>query len=132
MCLEMPINYALHPVSQKFPQLWLGNSSNNRPWPSLILSRKIVYLSSLALWVTVSPLTFGLFRVPSYELFATSHTVIYTDRCVCLYSNGATKSGLFCAICDAISRMRSDGEIDVYMAARNVHIVRPESVSSEV
>ena len=73
-----------------------------------------------------------MFRVPSYVLFAISHTVIYTDRCVRLYSDGATKSGLFCAICDTISRMTSDGEIDVYMAARNVHIVRPESVSSEV
>ena len=49
-----------------------------------------------------------------------------------LYSNGATKSGLFCAICDVISRMTSDGEIDVYMAVRNVHIVRPESVTSQV
>nr|KAG5698200.1 hypothetical protein BaRGS_030563 [Batillaria attramentaria] len=46
--------------------------------------------------------------------------------------DGARKSGLFRAICDAISRMTYDSDVDVYMAARHVQIVRPESVYSLV
>ena len=61
------------------------------------------------------------------------HTLrIITAGCFCPFSNGATKSGLFCAMCDTISRMTSDGEIDVYMAVRNIHVIRPESVTSQV
>ncbi|KAK7485093.1 hypothetical protein BaRGS_00023633, partial [Batillaria attramentaria] len=36
--------------------------------------------------------------------------------------DGATKSGLFRAICDVISRMTYDSDVDVYMAARHVQI----------
>ena len=79
--------------------------------------RLVVFISPVGNYFSAP---FGMFRVPSYVLFATSHTVIYTDRSVCLYSNSATKSGLFCAICDTISRMRSDWEIDVYLSL--IHI----------
>ncbi|KAK7485107.1 hypothetical protein BaRGS_00023647, partial [Batillaria attramentaria] len=47
-------------------------------------------------------------------------------------SDSATKSGLFRAICDVISRMTFDRDVDVYMAVRHVQIARPESVASLV
>ncbi|KAK7485109.1 hypothetical protein BaRGS_00023649 [Batillaria attramentaria] len=46
--------------------------------------------------------------------------------------DGATKSGLFRAVCDVISRMSYDRDVDVYMAVRHVQIARPESVGSLV
>ena len=42
--LEKPDNHALHPVSQKFPDVAFEQfqCSSDRRWPSLVLSRKIV------------------------------------------------------------------------------------------
>nr|KAG5695626.1 hypothetical protein BaRGS_029116 [Batillaria attramentaria] len=45
--------------------------------------------------------------------------------------DGATKSGLFCAIYDIINRLMYDDEIDVYMTARYVQSIRPQAVSTE-
>ncbi|KAK7473807.1 hypothetical protein BaRGS_00034975 [Batillaria attramentaria] len=44
--------------------------------------------------------------------------------------DGASKSGMFCCICDVISRMTCEREVDVYMTARHVNTVRPQSVTS--
>ncbi|XP_070192179.1 receptor-type tyrosine-protein phosphatase epsilon-like [Littorina saxatilis] len=46
-------------------------------------------------------------------------------------SDGATKSGLFHAICDVINRMTSEGEVDAYMAVRHIQIVRPQCFMSK-
>nr|KAG5693258.1 hypothetical protein BaRGS_000840 [Batillaria attramentaria] len=54
-------------------------------------------------------------------------------QCIILlsFSDGAAKSGLFCAIYDIINRLTYDDEIDVYMAARYVQSIRPQAVSTE-
>ncbi|KAK7503371.1 hypothetical protein BaRGS_00005292 [Batillaria attramentaria] len=44
--------------------------------------------------------------------------------------DGAAKSGLFCALHDVISRVTQDQEVDVYLAVRHVHSVRPEAIPS--
>ncbi|XP_070193878.1 receptor-type tyrosine-protein phosphatase epsilon-like [Littorina saxatilis] len=46
--------------------------------------------------------------------------------------NGATKSGMFHALCDVIRRMTSDRVIDVYMVVRKMQVVRPQCVTSQV
>ncbi|KAL8608826.1 hypothetical protein ACOMHN_045889 [Nucella lapillus] len=52
--------------------------------------------------------------------------------CVCIYdvSDGAAKSGALCALWDVISRVTCDDDVDVYLAVRHVHTVRPEAISS--
>nr|KAG5693263.1 hypothetical protein BaRGS_000845 [Batillaria attramentaria] len=54
-------------------------------------------------------------------------------QCIILlsFSDGAAKSGLFCAIYDIINRLTYDDEIDVYMTARYVQSIRPQAVSTE-
>ncbi|KAK7101801.1 hypothetical protein V1264_020126 [Littorina saxatilis] len=47
-------------------------------------------------------------------------------------SDGATKSGLLHAICDVISRMTTEGEIDVYMTVRHLQLVRPQCLMSKM
>lgn len=46
--------------------------------------------------------------------------------------DGGTKSALFCAIRDVISRITYDREVDVYMTVRKVQNIRPGAVTSEV
>ena len=47
-------------------------------------------------------------------------------------SDGASRSGLVCALWEIISRLMCDGEVDVYLAVRHVHNVRPEAIASVV
>ncbi|KAK7101440.1 hypothetical protein V1264_019822 [Littorina saxatilis] len=44
--------------------------------------------------------------------------------------DGASQSGVVCALWDVISRMTCDAELDVYMAVRQLHTVRPEALTS--
>ncbi|XP_070191581.1 receptor-type tyrosine-protein phosphatase epsilon-like [Littorina saxatilis] len=44
--------------------------------------------------------------------------------------DGASQSGVVCALLDVISRMTCDAELDVYMAVRQLHTVRPEALTS--
>ncbi|KAK7101445.1 hypothetical protein V1264_019827 [Littorina saxatilis] len=44
--------------------------------------------------------------------------------------DGASQSGVVCALWDVISRMACDAELDVYMAVRQLHTVRPEALTS--
>ncbi|XP_025107937.1 receptor-type tyrosine-protein phosphatase alpha-like [Pomacea canaliculata] len=46
--------------------------------------------------------------------------------------DGSSKSGLFCALCDVISRVTHDKEVDVYLTIRELHNVRPQAVTSVV
>ena len=46
--------------------------------------------------------------------------------------DGASRCGLIRAIADVISRMTSEGQVDVYTGVKHVQNVRPESVSSVV
>ncbi|KAL8605903.1 hypothetical protein ACOMHN_059693 [Nucella lapillus] len=46
--------------------------------------------------------------------------------------DGAAKSGALCALWDVISRVTCDDDVDVYLAVRHVHTVRPEAISSLV
>ncbi|XP_025107111.1 receptor-type tyrosine-protein phosphatase alpha-like isoform X2 [Pomacea canaliculata] len=46
--------------------------------------------------------------------------------------DGAFRSGLFCALCDVISRVKYDRELDVYTTVRKLHVVRPQSVDTQV
>ncbi|XP_076448638.1 uncharacterized protein LOC143285265 [Babylonia areolata] len=43
--------------------------------------------------------------------------------------DGATRSGLFCALYDLISRMMDDEEIDIFSPVRSVHQIRPNAVT---
>nr|KAG5699349.1 hypothetical protein BaRGS_004286 [Batillaria attramentaria] len=43
----------------------------------------------------------------------------------------AAKSGLFAVLCDVISRVTHDGEVDVYLTAREVQRVRPQAVATQ-
>ncbi|KAK7493615.1 hypothetical protein BaRGS_00015127, partial [Batillaria attramentaria] len=45
--------------------------------------------------------------------------------------DGAAKSGLFCALCDVISRVTYDDEVDVYLTAREVQRIRPQAVATQ-
>ncbi|KAK7485114.1 hypothetical protein BaRGS_00023654 [Batillaria attramentaria] len=69
-------------------------------------------------------------HLTSYMLSLQSRNHSYDREVYVLqYSgDGATKSGLFRAVCDVISRMSYDRDVDVYMAVRHVQIARPESV----
>ena len=49
-----------------------------------------------------------------------------------VFSDGAGKSGMFCALCYVINRMTYDREVDVYMAVRHVQSVTPQAVTSVV
>ena len=46
--------------------------------------------------------------------------------------DGFSQSAVFHVICDVISRMTSDQEIDMYTAVRNVQAVRPQCFNSDV
>lgn len=46
--------------------------------------------------------------------------------------DGVTRSGLFCAVCDVISRVTYDKEVDVYITVRTVQDVIPQAVTSVV
>ncbi|KAK7481918.1 hypothetical protein BaRGS_00026826, partial [Batillaria attramentaria] len=66
------------------------------------------------------------------ELLDTSHHDV-TDRPFIVQCwDGATKSGLFCALYNVISRMTYDREVDVYLTARHVQSIRAEAISSQV
>lgn len=52
--------------------------------------------------------------------------------CLLCHSDGAFRSGLFCALCDVISRVKYDRELDVYTTVRKLHVVRPQSVDTQV
>ncbi|XP_025101776.1 receptor-type tyrosine-protein phosphatase kappa-like isoform X2 [Pomacea canaliculata] len=44
--------------------------------------------------------------------------------------DGVLKCGLFCAVSSIVSRLTFDREVDVYMAVREVHSVRPQAMRS--
>ncbi|XP_025107905.1 receptor-type tyrosine-protein phosphatase kappa-like isoform X3 [Pomacea canaliculata] len=46
--------------------------------------------------------------------------------------DGVAKSGVFCALCDVISRLTRDKDVDVYMTVRELHTVRPQALTSVV
>ena len=48
------------------------------------------------------------------------------------FSDGVSKSGLFCALCDIISQMTYGRVADVYMTVRQVQNVMPQAVASVV
>nr|KAG5699344.1 hypothetical protein BaRGS_004281 [Batillaria attramentaria] len=45
--------------------------------------------------------------------------------------DGAAKSGLFAVLCDVISRVTHDDEVDVYLTAREVQRIRPQAVATQ-
>ena len=47
-------------------------------------------------------------------------------------SDGVARSGVVCALWEVISRLTCDGEVDIYLAVRQVHSVRPEAIASVV
>lgn len=46
--------------------------------------------------------------------------------------DGVSRSGLFCAICNILSRLTLDQDVDVFMTVREIQSVLPEAVTSEV
>lgn len=52
-------------------------------------------------------------------------------RCV-VCRDGVSRSGLFCAICNILSRLTLDQDVDVFMTVREIQSVLPEAVTSEV
>ncbi|KAK7486583.1 hypothetical protein BaRGS_00022249, partial [Batillaria attramentaria] len=45
--------------------------------------------------------------------------------------DGAAKSGLFAVLCDVISRVTHDDEVDIYLTAREVQRIRPQAVATQ-
>ncbi|KAK7461578.1 hypothetical protein BaRGS_00038663 [Batillaria attramentaria] len=45
--------------------------------------------------------------------------------------DGVAKSGLFAVLCDVISRVTHDDEVDVYLNAREVQRIRPQAVATQ-
>ncbi|XP_076469655.1 receptor-type tyrosine-protein phosphatase alpha-like [Babylonia areolata] len=66
------------------------------------------------------------------DILHTSHKEPTKQPVIIQCLDGVAKSGVVCALWDAISRMTYDGEADVYLAARHVHTVRPEAITSVV
>nr|KAG5704335.1 hypothetical protein BaRGS_012644 [Batillaria attramentaria] len=46
--------------------------------------------------------------------------------------DGVAKSGLFAVLCDVISRVTHDDEVDVYLNAREVQRIRPQAVATQL
>nr|KAG5686699.1 hypothetical protein BaRGS_003026 [Batillaria attramentaria] len=46
--------------------------------------------------------------------------------------DGVAKSGLFAVLCDVISRVTHDDEVDVYLNAREVQRIRPQAVATKL
>ena len=53
-------------------------------------------------------------------------------RILSSFRDGATRSGLFCALINIISRMTYDRELDVYLTVRHVQSARHQAVDSRV
>ncbi|KAK7481908.1 hypothetical protein BaRGS_00026816 [Batillaria attramentaria] len=45
--------------------------------------------------------------------------------------DGSACSGLLCALCDVISRVTYDNEVDVYLTAREVQRIRPQAIKTQ-
>nr|KAG5699346.1 hypothetical protein BaRGS_004283 [Batillaria attramentaria] len=45
--------------------------------------------------------------------------------------DGTAKSGLFAVLCDVISRVTHDDEVDIYLTAREVQRIRPQAVATQ-
>ena len=58
--------------------------------------------------------------------------VVKKQLLVFVLRDGASRCGLIRVIADVISRMTSEGQMDVYTGVKHVQNVRPESVSSVV
>ena len=58
--------------------------------------------------------------------------VVTKQLLVFVLRDGASRCGLIRVIADVISRMTSEGQMDVYTGVKHVQNVRPESVSSVV
>lgn len=55
-----------------------------------------------------------------------------THKQLFYFSDGMTRSGMFCALYDVISRARYDQEIDVYLPVRQVRTIRQQAITSQV
>ncbi|XP_076464799.1 receptor-type tyrosine-protein phosphatase alpha-like [Babylonia areolata] len=64
------------------------------------------------------------------DILHTSHKESFKEPIIVQCFDGVAKSGALCALWDVISRMTCDGDVDVYLAARHVHTVRPEAITS--
>ena len=51
---------------------------------------------------------------------------------LCYFSDGSARSGLFAASCYMIDLMKSDQEVDVFFACRNIISQRPSAIESFV
>ncbi|KAL8617935.1 hypothetical protein ACOMHN_052886 [Nucella lapillus] len=64
------------------------------------------------------------------DTLLTAHKQSTDDPIIIQCIDGAAKSGALCALWDIISRVTFDDDVDVYLAARHVHTVRPEAIAS--
>ncbi|XP_076464829.1 receptor-type tyrosine-protein phosphatase alpha-like [Babylonia areolata] len=64
------------------------------------------------------------------DILHTSHKESFKEPIIVQCFDGVAKSGALCALWNVISRMTCDGDVDVYLAARHVHTVRPEAIIS--
>ncbi|XP_076444662.1 uncharacterized protein LOC143282781 [Babylonia areolata] len=64
------------------------------------------------------------------DILHTSHRQPTKGPVIVQCIDGVAKSGVLCALWDVISRVTYDGDVDVYLAVRHVHTVRPEAITS--
>ncbi|KAL8605905.1 hypothetical protein ACOMHN_059695 [Nucella lapillus] len=64
------------------------------------------------------------------DTLQTAHKQSSNEPIIVQCIDSAAKSGALCALWDVISRVTCDDDVDVYLAVRHVHTVRPEAISS--
>ena len=52
--------------------------------------------------------------------------------CLTIYRNGAQRSGIFCAANYVVEKIKSDQEVDAFLAARYVGKKRPQFFGTKV